>query len=251
MSSRHLNVAAGAGPPAARRGAGNEDYIVINRDNTWEEVLVDDQGNETVVQRSRVLSEQTQSGYGRVLDAAKLRNICLSFRDQRQCINAVMETLWPKLQSYADTGLVRCHQHARDQLMGLCNNQLKLFVSGSASRLKRNLVKALLGVDTHDCPFSDKVTVRYRANTASGAADSIPSSSAAFVVLVHFRQDLSEEELADGAHHPKIQQHLREFGPTFPLRCNSKKELEQILGHHGCALDASWEDVRSSTLRYA
>ena len=152
MSSRHLNVAAGAGAPAARRAA-NEDYIVVNRDNTWEEVIVDDQGNETVVQRSKALSEQTQSGYGRVIDAAKLRNICLSFREQRQCIYSTMETLWPKLQSYADTGLVRCHQHARDQLIGLCNNQLKLFVSGSASRMKRSLVKALLGIDTHDCPF--------------------------------------------------------------------------------------------------
>ena len=52
MASRHLNIGSGA---AAGRRAPNEDYVVINRDNTWEEVLVDDQGNEIVVQRSRIL----------------------------------------------------------------------------------------------------------------------------------------------------------------------------------------------------
>ena len=246
MSSRHLNV--GGGVAAGRRPASqaHEDYIVVNRDSTWEEVIVDDQGNETVVQRSKLLSEQTQSGYGRVIDAAKLRNICLAFRDQRKCVHETMEMLWPKLQSYADTGLVRCHQHARDQLLSLCNNQLKLFVSGSASRMKRSLVKALLGIDTNDCPFSDKVTVRYRANTSN--SNSEDETVGAFVVLVHFRQDLGEEDFGDTSLHPGVRQHLREFGAAFPFRCNNKRELQQVLGHHGCPMDASWEDVRSSTL---
>ena len=247
MSSRHMNVAGDGGVAAGRRTS-NEGYMVINRDNTWEEVIVDDQGNETVVQRSTVLNEQTQARYGTVIDATRLRNICLSFREQRKCVLETMETLWPKLQSYADTGLVRCHQHARDQLVGLCNNQLKLFVSGSASRMKRSLVKALLGIDTNDCPFSDKVTVRYRANTSSSHADGTPNSSTAFVVLIHFRQDVAEEDVGDTSLHPGVRQHLRELGVAFPFRCNNKQELQQVLGHHGCPLDASWEDVRSSTL---
>ena len=170
------------------------------------------------MQRSKVLSEQTQSGYGRVIDAAKLRDICLSFREQRKCICSIMETLWPKLQSYADTGLVRCHQHARDQLMTQCNNQLKLFVSGSASRMKRSLVKALLGIDTHDCPFSDKVTVRYRASTTTIEADATPSASHAFLVLVHFRQDLSEDDVADTSLHPAVLQHLRSASKLVVLQ---------------------------------
>jgi hypothetical protein len=29
--------------------------------------------------------------------------------------------------------------------------------------MKRSLVRALLGIDTRNCPFSDRVTVRYRA----------------------------------------------------------------------------------------
>ena len=248
MASRHLNV--GGGVAAGRRPASqpNDDYTytVVNRDSTWEEVIVDDQGNETVVQRSRVLSEQTQSGYGRVIDALKLRNICLAFREQRKCVHDTMETLWPKLQSYADTGLVRCHQHSRDQLLSLCNNQLKLFVSGSASRMKRSLVKALLGIDTNDCPFSDKVTVRYRANTSN--SDGGEDAGSAFVVLVHFRQDLGEEDLGDTSLHPGVRQHLRVVGAAFPFRCNNKQELQQVLGHHGCPMGASWEDVRSSTL---
>ena len=43
MSSRHLNLDAGTGAAAASRPPGREDYIVINRDSTWEEVIVDDQ----------------------------------------------------------------------------------------------------------------------------------------------------------------------------------------------------------------
>eukprot|EP00277_Geminigera_cryophila_P034680 CAMPEP_0173131632 /NCGR_PEP_ID=MMETSP1102-20130122/60750_1 /TAXON_ID=49646 /ORGANISM="Geminigera sp., Strain Caron Lab Isolate" /LENGTH=214 /DNA_ID=CAMNT_0014042973 /DNA_START=88 /DNA_END=730 /DNA_ORIENTATION=+ len=214
MSSRHMNVAGDGGAATS-----NEGYMVINRDNTWEEVIVDDQGNETVVQRSTVLNEQTQARYGTVIDATRLRNICLSFREQRKCVLETMETLWPKLQSYADTGLVRCHQHARDQLVGLCNNQLKLFVSGSASRMKRSLVKALLGIDTNDCPFSDKVTVRYRANTSSVTQ--------------------TAHQTSDTSLHPGVRQHLRELGVAFPFRCNNKQELQQVLGHHGCPLDAS------------
>ena len=264
LTSSHFGLGGGGGGgeggAAGRRAASNEDYIVVNRDNTWEEVLVDDQGNETVVQRSRELSDATQSGYGKVLDAKKLRDICLAFRDQRRSVLASLETLWPKLQSYADTGLVCCHQQARDQLISLCNQQLKLFVSGSASRMKRSLVKALLGVDTHDCPFSDRVTVRYRASTAQLAntlsrsqhehedlRDGADAGRSAFVVLVHFRQDLSEEDLCDTSLHAAVRQHLREVGVAFPLRCRDKEELLQVLGHHG-PLEASWEDVRSSTL---
>jgi len=43
MSSRHLNLNAGTGAAAASRPPGREDYRVINRDSTWEEVIVDDQ----------------------------------------------------------------------------------------------------------------------------------------------------------------------------------------------------------------
>uniref|UniRef100_A0A7S0HRX6 Uncharacterized protein n=1 Tax=Hanusia phi TaxID=3032 RepID=A0A7S0HRX6_9CRYP len=242
MASSHTSYSSWAqsGVPSARRPP--EDWILLNRDNTWEAVVFDDTGCETVVDRCPTLSNQTWEGYVRKFDNSRLRSVCQNYKDRRVFLRNAINSLWPKLRSYDDTGLLNCHQHAYDTLQRLCNHQLTLFLSGSAGRMKRSLVKAILGIDTQHCPFSDKVTVRYRNN------DSGQELENEFVVFVHFRQDLTEEEISDNSLHPSVRGHLRINGASFPFRSNSKKELVEVLGHHNEPMDCSWEDVRSSTL---
>jgi len=80
------------------------DWVVLNRDYTWEEVVFDDQGGEIVVQRCRTLSDQTLSSYGRVFDPSKLRDVCKKFRDQRRFLGGMTGDVWQKLLAYDKTG---------------------------------------------------------------------------------------------------------------------------------------------------
>ena len=91
---------------AAERRSGGQpnDWVLLYRVATWEEVMFDDQGGEIVVQRCRALSDQTLSSYGRVFDPSKLRDVCRKFRDQRRFLGGMTGDVWKKLQAYDTTG---------------------------------------------------------------------------------------------------------------------------------------------------
>jgi hypothetical protein len=55
--------------------------------------------------------------------------------------------------------------------------------------------------------FRDRVTVWYRCNNSGPP-----------VVFVHFRQDLSDEEIHDESLHASIREHLEANGASFPFR---------------------------------
>lgn len=106
MSAGH---SARGGQEAAGRRQPNglsppQDWVLLNRDATWEEVVIDDQGGEIVVQRCRTLSDQTLSSYGRVFDPSKLRDVCRKFRDQRRLLGGMTGEVWQKLLAYDKTG---------------------------------------------------------------------------------------------------------------------------------------------------
>ncbi|KAJ1494874.1 hypothetical protein T484DRAFT_1764448 [Baffinella frigidus] len=115
----------------------------------------------------------------------------------------------------------------------------------------------------------DKVTVRYRS---SPNKESLP-----FVVFIHFRDDLTEDEMTDASGHVTLwdhlrthgkaplfsksekgvhgtlREHLRTHGKAFPFRTSDKVELSSLLGHHGSldssvCLESSWEDIRVASL---
>jgi hypothetical protein len=52
--------------------------------------------------------------------------------------------------------MAKCHVSSYDGLMRLCSGNLKLFLAGSAGTMKRSIVKAMLDIDTNDCPYSDR-----------------------------------------------------------------------------------------------
>jgi len=99
------------------------DWVVLNRDYTWEEVVFDDQGGEIVVQRCRTLSDQTLSSYGRVFDPSKLRDVCKQFLDQRRFLGKMTGDVWQKLLAYDKTGaslrsLALPHSHRSHLFVG-------------------------------------------------------------------------------------------------------------------------------------
>mmetsp|Transcript_53094 Transcript_53094/g.125422 ORF Transcript_53094/g.125422 Transcript_53094/m.125422 type:complete len:761 (+) Transcript_53094:397-2679(+) len=256
----------GHSDPASSPGAAHRpqhgSWVVLNRDSTWEEIVLDETGNEQVVRRCRVLTDEASASYGRVFDASRLRATCLKFAERRTKLQQRMENVWKSLNEYNDPELLKCHQQSKDGLDKMCQGQIKLFLSGSAAWMKRSLVKALLGFDTDDFPLSDQVLCSYRA--------SMPGSGneGSFVCLVQFRQDLTESEMADPHLHPAIRTHLQTHGPSFPYKTSDVKELAEVLGHdsslggpshlghggssHGGSsqkrLDESWDDLLESSV---
>uniref|UniRef100_A0A6U2FPX1 Dynamin-type G domain-containing protein n=1 Tax=Hemiselmis andersenii TaxID=464988 RepID=A0A6U2FPX1_HEMAN len=214
-----------------------DSWVMLHRDSTWEEVVMDDLDTGNLVRRCRTLSEAASTNaFGRVFDPARLQAVCRRFMKSREEQMRFLEGLWKKVKLYDDPMLVKCHVGSYEGLNKLCSSQLKLFLAGSAGSMKRSIVKAMLDIDTHDCPYSDRVTVWYRCKHTG----TTPAT-----VLVHFRQDLTEEESKDAGMHPKIREHLEEFGSSFPLKVECMTELEVILGRADAeeSLEHSWEDI--------
>lgn len=82
--------------------------------------------------------------------------------------------------------------------------------------------------------FRRSVTVWYRCKHDGPAT-----------ILVHFRQDLTEEEMSDAALDRRIVEHLAANGSSFPLRVDDMRELEVLLGRSDAhdTLENSWEDL--------
>mmetsp|Transcript_8186 Transcript_8186/g.19970 ORF Transcript_8186/g.19970 Transcript_8186/m.19970 type:complete len:741 (+) Transcript_8186:150-2372(+) len=214
-----------------------DSWVMLHRDSTWEEVVMDDLGTDNLVRRCRTLSEAASTNaYGRVFDPARLQAVCTRFMKSREDQMGFLEGLWKKVKLHDDPMLVKCHVGNYEMLHRLCSSQLKLFLAGSAGSMKRSIVKAMLDIDTHDCPYSDRVTVWYRCKHTG----TTPAT-----VLVHFRQDLTDEESRDVGMHPKVREHLEEFGSSFPLKVECMRELEVILGRADAeeSLEHSWEDI--------
>jgi len=213
-----------------------DSWVMLNRDSTWEEVVMEEDhpvGN--LVRRCRTLSEAASSNaYGRVFDPTRLQAVCQGFMRSRDDQLLFLEDLWKKVKLHDDQMLTKCHVSAYESLHRLCASQLKLFLAGSAGSMKRSIVKAMLDIDTRDCPYSDRVTVWYRCKHTGPAT-----------VLVHFRQNLEEEEMKDVTMHARIRGHLEEFGSSFPLKVEDMLELEEVLGRADAeeSLENSWEDL--------
>ena len=60
------------------------------------------------------------------------------------------------VKKFDDQMMAKCHVSSYDSLMRLCSGNLKLFLAGSAGTMKRSIVKAMLDIDTNDCPYSDR-----------------------------------------------------------------------------------------------
>eukprot|EP00961_Rhodomonas_salina_P085099 1142683-Rhodomonas_salina.1 len=91
----------GHSDPASSPGAAHRpqhgSWVVLNRDSTWEEIVLDETGNEQVVRRCRVLTDEASASYGRVFDASRLRATCLKFAERRTKLQQRMEYVWKSL----------------------------------------------------------------------------------------------------------------------------------------------------------
>lgn len=62
---------------------------------------------------------------------------------------------------------------------------------------------------------------------------------------MHFRQDLTEDEMNDVTLDARIREHMSANGSSFPLRVDDMRELERLLGGSDAedSLENSWEDL--------